>query len=78
MCRSARFGFNSCRSIRRLKELGEMPPRYRHASFNFKAPLLTGVVLLNVSQMGGCVISFVFISVGEQISSYFLSIILLR
>ncbi len=53
MCRKARFGFISPRSINRLKELGEMPPRYRQASFNFKAPWLTGTLLLDVTEMGG-------------------------
>jgi hypothetical protein len=51
MCRKARLGFNSPRSIKRLRELGEMPPRYRQASFNFKAPWLAGTVLLDVTEM---------------------------
>jgi hypothetical protein len=53
MCRKARLGFNNPRSIKRLRELGEMPPRYRQASVNFKAPWLTGTRLVDVAEMGG-------------------------
>jgi hypothetical protein len=52
MCRNARFGFKSFRSIKRLTELGEIPPRYWQASFSFRAPCLTEAVL----------VAFVFIS----------------
>jgi len=44
MWRKARFGLNSFRLIKRLREVGEIPPRYRQASFSFKAPWLMFVV----------------------------------
>jgi hypothetical protein len=44
-CRNDLLGFTSPRPIKRLREAGEMPPRYAQASFSFNAPCLTVVVV---------------------------------
>lgn len=45
MWRKLLFGVNSFRLINRLTEVGEIPPKYAHASFSFNAPWGTVVAV---------------------------------
>ena len=63
MWRKARFGLNRPLSIKRLTELGEIPPRYAHASFSLRAPcLVSGRVLIVGGERQRSFIGSVFIA----------------
>jgi hypothetical protein len=79
MCRKARLGTNNRLAIKRLTELGEIPPRYSHASFSLRAPCLTKAGLAALVEVHCCLADFVFIfsvqmQVNERVASHEFSI----